>query len=483
MKKSAPEAELASPIPFRTCSNGEFVPPPETARDRRAAELFRTMVDERARRLGISRRDFVHSACGTATALLVMNQVYGCGDDGGGGGRFDVDAGSTMDGSQACEELAGPEFIFDVQTHHVNPNGGWRDAGTLWPAILGSFPQSSCGDDSIDCFDRNHYVRELFINSETSIAVLSAVPAVDEENPLLASEAAETREVLQMLSGSPRLQIHGLVMPDLGQEQLDGMEALAGDLRIAAWKVYTQFGGWWLDDPPGIAFIEKAQELGIDIICAHKGLTLPGFDGNFAGPRDIGVVAAAYPEMRFVAYHSGYETTIEEGPYDAAKPAGVDTLVKALEDNKLGPGGNVYAELGSTWRSIMNRPTQAAHVLGKLLLHVGEDNILWGTDSIWYGSPQDQIAAFRTFQISEELRDAFGYPELTDSIRAKILGLNAAALYRIDPEATLCEIRDDELSRRRRELADRPAERYRAYGPRTRRELFAFLRGRDGQPG
>jgi len=491
MKKSIPEPELESPIPFRTGSNGEFAPRPESAADRRAEELYRRIADENARRLGVSRREFVHSACGTAAALLVINQVYGCGgDDGGGGGGggddgggFDVDAGSALDGGQACEELSGPEFVFDVQTHHVNPAGGWREADTLWPVILNSFPQADCGDGSIECYDRNHYIRELFINSDTSVAVLSAVPAVDEENPLLASEAAETREVIEMLSGSPRLQIHGLVMPDQGQAQLDGMEALASDLRIAAWKVYTQFGGWWLDDAPGIAFIEKALALDIDIICAHKGLTLPGFDGDFAGPRDIGVVAAAYPAMRFVAYHSGYETTVVEGPYDPASTAGVDTLVKAMQDNGLEAGSNVYAELGSTWRSVMTAPAQAAHVLGKLLLHVGEDRILWGTDSIWYGSPQDQIAAFRTFQIPEKLREEHGYPELTDAVRAKILGLNAAALYGIDPDAVLCQIRDDQLSARRRELADRPAPAHRAYGPRTRREFFSFLRARGGVPG
>ena len=48
----------------------------------------------------------------------------------------------------------------------------------------------------------------------------------------------------------------------------------------------------------------------------------------------------------------------------------------------------------------MRDPDSAAHAMGKLFKHVGEDNVLWGTDSIWYGSPQDQIQAFRTFQIS-----------------------------------------------------------------------------------
>ena len=68
----------------------------------------------------------------------------------------------------------------------------------------------------------------------------------------------------------------------------------------------------------------------------------------------------------------------------------------------------MYAELGSTWRFLMRDPEQAAHGIGKLLKHVGPDNVLWGTDSIWYGSPQDQIQAFRTFQIAPEFREKHG---------------------------------------------------------------------------
>ena len=45
---------------------------------------------------------------------------------------------------------------------------------------------------------------------------------------------------------------------------------------------------------------------------------------------------------------------------------------------------------------------------------VGEDRILWGTDSIWYGSPQSLIDAFRAFTIPERMQDEFGYPALTD---------------------------------------------------------------------
>ena len=79
--------------------------------------------------------------------------------------------------------------------------------------------------------------------------------------------------------------------------------------------------------------------------------------------------------------------------------AGVDRLLKSLELAGIGPGANVYAELGSTWFLMLRRPLEAAHVLGKLLTALGPERIVWGTDSTWYGSPQPLIDAFRAFRI------------------------------------------------------------------------------------
>ena len=62
---------------------------------------------------------------------------------------------------------------------------------------------------------------------------------------------------------------------------------------------------------------------------------------------------------------------------------------------------------------------------------MGEDRILFGTDSVWYGSPQWQIEAFWRIQIPEEMRKKWGYPELTERAKRKILGLNSAKLYGI----------------------------------------------------
>ena len=73
-------------------------------------------------------------------------------------------------------------------------------------------------------------------------------------------------------------------------------------------------------------------------------------------------------------------------------------------------------------------------MLGKLLRALGPERILWGTDSIWYGSPQPLIDAFRAFCIPESMQEQFGYPALTRATKERILGRNARAVYDVDDE-------------------------------------------------
>jgi hypothetical protein len=132
----------------------------------------------------------------------------------------------------------------------------------------------------------------------------------------------------------------------------------------------------------------------------------------------------------------------------------------------------------------MSNPTEAAHVLGKLLNRMGEDRVLWGTDAIWLGSPQPQIMAFRAFEISPQFQEQFGYPALTPAIKSKIFGLSAAELFGIDSGAQYCGFDSQKLDEARAAYASlvdegTVAEPWRARGPLTRREVFSWLR----QPG
>jgi predicted TIM-barrel fold metal-dependent hydrolase len=254
------------------------------------------------------------------------------------------------------------------------------------------------------------------------------------------------------------------------------MQQLIDEHGIAAWKIYTHAPGegWYLDDHDssapqvGNAFLEQVNEVGPRIVCVHKGF---GSGSQYASPVDIGPSAKAFPDINFVVYHSGYESENTEGPYDA-NGGGVDRFVRSLKEAGIGKGQNVYAELGSTWFLSMRNPDEAAHVLGKVLSAVGEDNVLWGTDSIWYGSPQPQIQALRAFEITEEYQDRFGYPALTDTVKNKILGRNAARLYGVDPITSHCDFSPSEIVEARADLPARPA----SYGPKTAAAVRTHMR-------
>jgi hypothetical protein len=98
------------------------------ARANREAEL---RIGEHAKRVGIGRRAFLQSLCGAATTLLTLNDAFAA--LGNTGGLFSVSKESALDTAAAAEALAGEEFIFDVQTHMVDPvraHSQWISART-----------------------------------------------------------------------------------------------------------------------------------------------------------------------------------------------------------------------------------------------------------------------------------------------------------------------------------------------------------------
>jgi hypothetical protein len=459
------------PLELGPISNGETGPVPATDITREAGRRARDLVDRQARRRGMARRDFLRTAMASAVVLLTLDACSGEAKEGRSGGSFDVPEDATVDPDAAREILGGDEFVMDVQTHflHLDPDAPFGDPGFL---------QSSCGEtDPRLCYSIDRYLEELFLRSDTDVAVVSAIPATGDDGPLSPARMDEARRAADALCGDGRLLMHGQAVPQLGDlgARLDAMSALVEKYPIAAWKVYTHSPrpGWSLDDhDPGApqvgqAFLDRVRQTGVKTVCVHKGLSA---NDPAASPSDIGPAAAANPDLAFVVYHSGWEGP-REGAYDP-QGAGVDRLVASLEAASIGPGENVYAELGSTWFQAMRDPEQAAHVLGKMLRAVGSDRILWGTDSIWYGSPQAQLEAFRVFDISAEYQDRFGYPALTPAVKHAILGRNAAALYDVTPTRTTCTFTREDLEEVRRALPARPA----SYGPRTRAATLAHLR-------
>jgi predicted TIM-barrel fold metal-dependent hydrolase len=315
----------------------------------------------------------------------------------------------------------------DVQLHFLDPdrNNGSFGAG---------FPQASCAaPDPRLCFSQDAFLDLVFGQSDTRVGVLSGLPYAGRDGPLALDVMERARERVSQMGTDRRLLVQAPVFPATGplEAALDGMASDVATYPVAAWKTYTHApDAFRLDDDRGDALLAQAVALQRPILAVHKGLA---GDAPASSPVDVGPAAAAHPDAVIVVYHSGWETGAPEGPYPADDAAdrlhGVDRLVGSLRAAGIGPTGNVYAELGSTWYNLTRDLDSAAHVLGKLLVQLGPERILWGTDSIWYGSPQGQIDAFRAFAISEELQEAHGYPALTDEVKDLILGGNAARLY------------------------------------------------------
>jgi uncharacterized protein len=481
---------LRLPIKLDSTSNGEFAPIPLSAHLKRANAMARDQADRLAGRLGLQRRKFLVSSCGAASTLLAFNACHAEGER--PGGYFEVANEAALEPQLAQAQLGKNEFIFDVQGHFVNPTGAWLKTVPAGQKPLSNFEKAACelakgpGDRAyLNCLSGGEFIKDVFLDSDTDIMVLSFVPSTREGEPLTIEEAVATREIVEKMQGSKRLMLHGRVNPNQPGD-VEDMERLKG-FGITAFKTYTQWGpsgtGFFMTDDVGVAFVEKARKLGVKNIAIHKGLPFGPRSYEHSTCKDIGPIAKRFPDMNFLIYHSGYVAGKAEGPYDPARTDGVDALATSLLEAGVRPNSNVYAELGSTWRFVsMRDPTSAAHMMGKLFKYVGQDNVLWGTDSIWYGSPQDQIQAFRTFQISDELQAMHGYPRMTPALRRKVFGLNAAKPYNLNLGSVRRYTETDAVAREKANYAERPNPSFATYGPKNRREFLNLASWSGGEP-
>lgn len=424
---------------LRRRHSDEFSAPPWTRRDLRALRRFAAVAADAANRVGVELSAYAASRCGTAATLRAI-------DAEAGGGFYALPAEAEHDPRAADECFGGDEVVIDVQTHLIRPS---RAAGPPYEALAGYLrtadPKRWGARIDPSRLRAAEWAALVFGASETAVALLTSPPGRADENVLTNHDIAAVREIVDRYAGTGRVLTHTIVHPNLGAAERDAMAAWSEELVPAGWKVYTLWEppetrtgqGWFLDDEEvGGPFLEQVRASGPRIVCAHKGLGGPVANLAPAGasPRDVGPAAAAFPDITFVVYHSGYELPgAREDPNDPT--GGVARLAASLEAAGVAPGANVYGELGSTWFLVARRPEEAAHVLGTLLRCVGEDRILWGTDSIWYGDPQSLIDAFRAFVIPGWMQERFGYPPLTARAKRKILGENAAALYGVDLHA------------------------------------------------
>lgn len=444
------------PLPTRLVSNEEFPPQPQTAAQREVEQRILAEAGRLAPRLGLSRRDFLRRSGGMATSLLAMNAVFGR--------FFNVLPVEAADPAAFQARVGEPFFIFDVQVHYVgsgydpdNAEAGRRGAVTK-QGLLGlrqraqrMNPKLAADRGTLADLSWENFVKEVFLDSETAIGLISTPPGpYPQEAVVPPKEMTHIRDEINRVTQSRRMLAHGLVTPQLGQADLDFMDLQASTLKVDAWKAYTGAPpkgfdrGWFVDDEK-IAYpmLAKARALGVRRLCVHKGLPLGPVE-DYNHPRDLLKAARDFPDIDFLVYHSGLL-----GVLATNQSSDVPWTTEFCQMKQKEPGlKNIYMELGSTFGQLVTtNPTACAHLLGQIIAAFGADHVLWGTDSIWYGTPQWQIEAFRRFEIPEVLVEMHGYAPLTRAVKAQIFGLNAARVFGVDVNAKRNELPKDYLSR------------------------------------
>lgn len=445
------------PIPTRLVSNEEFLPLPQTPEQREVENRILAAADRLSPRLGLSRREFLRTSGGMAASFLAMNAVFG--------NFFRVSEVEAAEAAAAREMTGDPYFVFDVQLHYVGDgydptNAEAQRKGAVSKGNLLNLrhtrgrrinPQLASDSGTLADLSWQNFIKEVFLDSETAIGLISTPPGpYPQEAVVPPAEMTHIRDEINRVTQSRRMLAHGLVTPQLGKTDLDFMEMQAESLKIDAWKCYTGScpkgfeHGWFLDDEK-IAYpmLEKARQLGIKRLCVHKGLPL-GTVEDYNHPRDLIKAAKDFPDIDFFVYHAGLLRA------DAPKPSGeVPWTTEFCQMKKAHPEiTNIYMELGSTFAQLVSlNPTACAHLLGQIIDAFGADHVLWGTDSIWYGSPQWQIEAMRRFEIPAAIAEQHGYAPLTRSVKEQIFGLNAARLFEVDVDAKRNELPTDYLGR------------------------------------
>ncbi len=438
------------PIPTQVVSESEYRSTPQTQEQRRVEEKMGSLGDELGRRAGLDRRSFLKTSAGMAAGFLAMNSIYGP--------LFDVDAAEAADldlAEKRRRELA-DQFIFDVQLHFVSRDYSNERILELRRYAAKYWNRRIREPVTFQQIQFENFLKEVYLDSDTKLGLLSGAPSDQKEKWFLSNrEIAQARAAVNRAAGSKRLYCHFVIWPK-HPGWIEAIEEGIAELKPDSWKGYT-IGDpfeesdypWRLDDAELMYPVyEKMLKAGIRNVCIHKGLLPQDYREAFkhtwqyATMDDVGPAARDWPALNFIIYHSGLEfiPPLPAQHIREFERTGRINWVTDLAEIPARYGvSNVYAEVGSTFAaSVISYPRHAAGILGTLVRGMGVDHVLWGTDSVWYGSPQWQIEALRRIRMPDDLQERFGFPDLggADSPpKRRILGENAAGLYGLSLES------------------------------------------------
>ncbi len=456
------ESLFPSPIPVQCASSDEYMPAPQSARQKEFEARIKQMGAELAKRFGMTRRRFFKTAGGMAAAFVAMNEVYA--KTGEPFFRVEKDEHRDLELAQARAEALKGQFIMDMHTHFLREGTpikafvAQREAvGKMgWnPALVGK-PQT------IEDLMFPNYVKEIFLDSDTKVSCISGSYSEDPAfNFLTNDQKRDARDKVNKEAGTRRMYSHAIFTPGRPDNWLAKVEEEDARLKPDAWKGYTIGDNtnkhlskhpWRMDDEKLVyPFYERLVKWskqypdrpGLKNVCVHKGLFAPSVEKQFphllgySNVDDVGKAAKDWPDLNFIIYHSAYRwvggVEPKEGRAQWERTGRVEWVNDLADIPQQYGVKNVYGDLGQifAWTAAAE-PRLCSFIMGSLVKGLGADHVVWGTDSLWTGAPQWQIEALRRLEIPEDMQKRYGFAPLGPAngpVKTGIFGGNSARLY------------------------------------------------------
>jgi uncharacterized protein len=455
----AETSAFPSPIPTQCVSSDEYMPSPQTEKQREFEARIKRYGSELARKQGMTRRTFFKSAAGMAAAFVAMNETYGP--------LFMVSRAEAATPELADERARAlkNQFIMDMHTHFLRDDTRIQTFVNQRATVgqLGWNPTLKSKEQTLEDLKFANYFKEIFLDSDTKVVCISGSPSHEAQDWFLTNEMKfDARAKINKEAGTRRMFSHAIMTPGW-PGWMDQVQSDFEKLRPDSFKGYTIGDNtnkhlskhpYRLDDEklmyPFYEQLVKWSKTTPSIInvCIHKGLFPPAIEAKFphllaySDVRDVGKAAKDWPQLNFIIYHSGWRWTGPNAPKAAwehfEKTGRIEWVTDLAEIPEKYGVNNIYGDLGQlfAWTTTAN-PRLGAAVMGTLGRGLGYDHVVWGTDAVWTGAPQWQIEALRRLEIPEDMQKRYGFKPLGPAdgpVKRMILGETNAKLYRFTPQ-------------------------------------------------
>src|SRR5262249_26938462 len=351
-----------TPIPTQIVSSDEYIPAPQSEKQREVEARLLDMGDDLGKKQGLDRRQFFQTAAGMAAAFVAINDTFGAG--------FDVSKAEAATPAMATEraDALKDQFIMDMHTHFLRDDTRIQTFVRQREAVgkAGWNPELIGKPQTIEDLKFDNYFKEIFLDSDTKVALISSAPSEVHDDWFLTNEMmAKARATVNARLGGRRLLSHAIFTP--GQPGwMEALDRALVDLKPDSMKGYTIGDNtnkdlsrhpWRLDDEKLLyPAYERMAKAGIVNVCIHKGLFPPSLDQKYPNlrpycdVRDVGKAAKDWPQLTFIISPGAYRFPGGGAPADALAQFDRTGRVDWVTDLAEIPGcygvTNVYADLG-----------------------------------------------------------------------------------------------------------------------------------------